>query len=110
MSKIGHNIKKLRNVKNLSQQAFADLCSLTRGNISSYEELRAERKLETIINISNYFSIPLVQPLTHHLSVNATVNFHDYFNEAGEKKLQKSFANLRFIPRAALPHITAGTF
>ena len=38
MSKIGYNIKKLRNVKNLSQQAFADLFNLTRGNISSYEE------------------------------------------------------------------------
>lgn len=40
MSKVGRNIKKIRSVKGLSQQAFAYLFSLTRGNISSYEELR----------------------------------------------------------------------
>ena len=110
MSKIGYNIKKLRNVKNLSQQAFADLFSLTRGNISSYEELRAEPKLESIIKIANYFSIPLEHLLTKQLSVNEILNFNDYFNEEGQKKLQKNFANIPFISREAIHHIKEGTF
>lgn len=110
MSKIGYNIKKLRNVKNLSQQAFADIFSLTRGNISSYEELRAEPKLESIIKIANYFSIPLEHLLTKQLSVNEILNFNDYFNEEGQKKLQKNFANIPFISREAIHHIKEGTF
>jgi len=110
MSKIGYNIKKLRNVKNLSQQAFADLFNLTRGNISSYEELRAEPKLEIIIKIANYFSIPLEHLLTKQLSVNEILNFNDYFNEEGSKKIQKNFADIPFICRESIHHIKDGTF
>lgn len=110
MSKIGYNIKKLRNVKNLSQQAFADLFNLTRGNISSYEELRAEPKLESIIKIANYFSIPLEHLLTKQLSVNEILNFNDYFNEEGSKKIQKNFADIPFICRESIHHIKDGAF
>lgn len=110
MSKIGYNIKKLRNVKNLSQQAFADLFNISRGNISSYEELRAEPKLEIIIKIANYFSIPLEHLLTKQLSVNEILNFNDYFNEEGQKKLQKNFASIPFISREAIHHIKEATF
>nr|WP_264560868.1 MULTISPECIES: helix-turn-helix transcriptional regulator [unclassified Flavobacterium] len=110
MSKIGYNIKKLRNVKNLSQQAFAELFSLTRGNISSYEEQRAEPKLESVIKIANYFSIPLEHLLTKQLSVNEILNFNDYFKEEGHKKLQKNFTNIPFISREAIHHIKEGTF
>ena len=39
MTKIGENIKKLRQVKNLTQQAFADLFEVSRGNISSYSQI-----------------------------------------------------------------------
>ena len=59
MTQIGKNIKKIRSVNGLSQQSFADLFSLTRGNISSYEESRAEPKIEVMIKIANYFGIPL---------------------------------------------------
>ena len=97
MSKIGYNIKKLRNVKNLSQQAFADLFELTRGNISSYEEKRAEPKIEIAIKIANYFSIPLEPLLTKQLSVNEILNFNDYFNEEHKKKIQKNFSDIPFI-------------
>ncbi|UUV22109.1 helix-turn-helix domain-containing protein [Paenimyroides aestuarii] len=110
MSKIGYNIKKLRNVKNLSQQAFAELFSLTRGNISSYEEQRAEPKLESVIKIANYFSIPLEHLLTKQLSVNEILNFNDYFKEESQKKLQKNFTNIPFISREAIHHIKEGTF
>jgi len=110
MSKVGHNIKKLRNVKNLSQQAFGDLFGLTRGNISSYEELRAEPKIEVIIKIANYFSIPLEHFLTKQLSVNEILNFNDYFNEEQQKKLLKNFADIPFLNRDTVQKIKDGEF
>ena len=62
--------------KNLSQQAFADLFELTRGNISSYEENRAEPKLETAIKIANYFCIPLSKFVQEVLSVNEILQYN----------------------------------
>jgi len=76
MTKIGANIKKIRTTKGLSQQAFADLFALTRGNISSYEENRAEPKIETVIQIANYFSIPLNQFITQNLSIHEILKYN----------------------------------
>ncbi|MBT1710695.1 helix-turn-helix domain-containing protein [Fulvivirgaceae bacterium PWU5] len=76
MTKIGANIKKIRTTKGLSQQAFADLFELTRGNISSYEENRAEPKIETVIQIANYFSIPLHQFITENLSIHEILKYN----------------------------------
>jgi transcriptional regulator with XRE-family HTH domain len=76
MLKIGTNIKKIRTAKNLSQQAFADLFDLTRGNISSYEESRAEPKLESVIKIANYFSIPLNRFVSEVLTVNEILQYN----------------------------------
>ncbi len=76
MLKIGTNIKKIRTAKNLSQQAFADLFELTRGNISSYEESRAEPKLESVIKIANHFSIPLNKFVTEVLTVNEILQYN----------------------------------
>ncbi|RYY55757.1 MAG: XRE family transcriptional regulator [Chitinophagaceae bacterium] len=75
MLRTGSNIKKIRTAKNLSQQAFADLFELTRGNISSYEENRAEPKLETVIKIANYFCIPLNKFVSDTLSVNEVLQY-----------------------------------
>lgn len=76
MTKVGKNIKKIRNVKALSQQAFADLFQLTRGNISSYEEFRAEPKIEIIVNIAKYFGIPLNDFILKELSVNELLHYN----------------------------------
>src|SRR4051812_15355984 len=76
MLKTGTNIKKIRAAKNLSQQAFADLFELTRGNISSYEENRAEPKLETAIKIANHFCIPLSKFVSEVLSVNEILQYN----------------------------------
>ena len=46
MSFFGKNIKKIRSVKSLSQQAFADLFDLKRGTLGAYEEGRSEPKIE----------------------------------------------------------------
>jgi len=79
MSNVGNNIKKLRKVKGMSQQAFGDIFNLTRGNISSYEEMRAEPKIEIILKIANYFGIPVQHLIEKNLSVNEILNFNDYF-------------------------------
>jgi transcriptional regulator with XRE-family HTH domain len=76
VTKIGANIKKIRKIKALSQASFADLFDISRGNISSYEESRAEPKIETVLRIANYFSIPLESLLTRDLTINEIVQFN----------------------------------
>ena len=75
MSFFGKNIKKIRSVKGLSQQAFADLFSMKRGTLGAYEEGRSEPKIETIIKIANYFSINIDEILTQELTVNELLRF-----------------------------------
>ena len=70
MSFFGSNIKKIRQVKGLSQKAFADLFDLNRGVISSYEEGRAEPKIETILKVANHFNLNLDKFLTEALQTN----------------------------------------
>lgn len=77
MSFFGTNIKKIRQVKGLSQKAFADLFDLNRGVISSYEEGRAEPKIDTILKVANYFNLNLDKLLTEILQVNHLVSVSD---------------------------------
>ncbi len=75
MSFFGKNIKKIRSVKGLSQQAFAELFDLKRGTLGAYEEGRSEPKIDTLIKIANYFSIAIDDLLTHELTVNELLKF-----------------------------------
>ncbi|WBL20918.1 helix-turn-helix domain-containing protein [Zunongwangia sp. HRR-M8] len=77
MSYFGKNIRKIRNVKKLSQQAFAELFDLKRGTLGAYEEERSEPRIETIIRIANYFSISIDDLLTSELTVNKLLKFKD---------------------------------
>ncbi len=77
MSFFGTNIKKIRQVKGLSQKAFADLFDLNRGVISSYEEGRAEPKIETILKVASHFNLNLDKLLTETLQVNQLVSVSD---------------------------------
>jgi len=99
MSQIGKNIKKIRNVRGISQQAFADLFQLTRGNISSYEEFRAEPKLEVIIRIANFFGIPLADFIEKDLSVNELVHYNTGLVLETEKlKVAQQLIRVPYIP------------
>lgn len=69
MSLIGKNIKKIRSAKKLSQAQFANIFDLTRGSIGAYEEERAEPKIDTIIQIANYFGLSVDLLLTKELTV-----------------------------------------
>lgn len=100
MTQIGKNIKKIRNVKGLSQQAFADLFQLTRGNISSYEEFRAEPKLEMLVRIANYFGIPLADFIQKELSVNELLHFNaELVVETEKLKMAQQLSEVPYVPR-----------
>lgn len=53
------NIKHLRTLRKLSQERFADELKWTRSVVGSYEEGRSEPPIERLIDLSNYFDIPI---------------------------------------------------
>ena len=53
------NIRFLRKQKKLSQDEFAQLIGLNRGNIASYENGTAEPKICNLLKMADYFGIPL---------------------------------------------------
>lgn len=99
MTQIGKNIKKIRNVKGLSQQAFADLFQLTRGNISSYEEYRADPRIEMVVRIANYFGIPLADFIEKELSVNELLHYNAGLVLETEKlKIAQQLIKIPYVP------------
>ncbi|MEN4761239.1 helix-turn-helix transcriptional regulator [Chryseobacterium sp. C39-AII1] len=112
MSFFGTNIKKIRQVRGLSQKAFADLFELNRGVISSYEEGRAEPKIETLLKVADYFNLDLHNLLTETLQVNQLASGSDIDhimfaadhlpnvvlnNDPNTTKLQKILANIDLV-------------
>lgn len=59
MKPIQANTKHLRSLKKLSQERFADDLGWTRSVVGSYEEGRSEPPIERLIDLSNYFNIPI---------------------------------------------------
>lgn len=106
MSTIGKNIRKIRTVKKLSQASFAELFNLARPSVGAYEEERSEPKLETVIQIANYFGISIDSLLTKELTINDLFNFNVHFEEnvkeitAKEKKLE---LDTNFIKSVLVP-------
>ncbi len=97
MSFFGKNIKKIRGIKSLSQQAFADLFGLKRGTLGAYEEGRSEPKIETIIKIANHFSISIDDILTSELTVNQLLKFNDSLTLTPEELQREQFAHVPCI-------------
>lgn len=80
----GKNIRKIRSIKKLSQVAFAEIFGLKRSSIGSYEEGRAEPKLEIIIKIASHFNISVDSLVNREITVNELYNFHlpdEYSND-----------------------------
>ncbi|WP_260393516.1 helix-turn-helix domain-containing protein [Riemerella anatipestifer] len=77
MTYFGTNIKKIRQIKGLSQQAFADMLNLTRGIISSYEDGRAEPKVETLLRIAQFLDMKTDDLISKPLTVNQLANFEE---------------------------------
>jgi len=75
MSFIGKNIKKIRSVKKISQKEMSAILGVSRASVGSYEEGRAEPKIDTIICIAKHFSITIDALLTREITVNDITNF-----------------------------------
>ena len=101
MSVIGINIKKIRGVKGLNQTDFANLFGLTRANIGSYEELRAEPKIETIIKIATYYKLPIDKLVRKELTVNEISNF-DVFSKLQLSTKSTSKEELSYVSKSSL--------
>ncbi|MFC4722607.1 XRE family transcriptional regulator [Geojedonia litorea] len=59
MKYIQANIRHLRTLKKFSQERFADELGWSRSMIGSYEEGRSEPPIDRLIDLSNYFNIPI---------------------------------------------------
>jgi transcriptional regulator with XRE-family HTH domain len=77
MSYFGKNIRKIRIVKKMSQTEFAELFELKRTALGSYEEGRAEAKIDTVIRIADYFHLTLDQLLRKELTINEIFHFRE---------------------------------
>lgn len=97
MSFFGKNIKKIRGVKGLSQQAFADIFSLKRGTLGAYEEGRSEPKIDTIIKVANYFSISIDDVLTKNITVNQLLSFNEGITTDINQIVKASFTDIPFV-------------
>ena len=97
---IGKNIKKIRGVKRLSQQAFADLFGLKRGTLAAYEEGRSSPRLETVIKIASHFNIDMDELLKTELTVNRLLQFNDTITTNSDPLPVQQFARIPCITDA----------
>lgn len=97
MSFFGKNIKKIRGVKGLSQQSFADLFSLKRATLGAYEEGRSEPKIDTIIRVANHFSISIGDILTKEITVNQLLSFNGGITTDINQLVNATFREVPFV-------------
>ncbi|MCU4165196.1 helix-turn-helix domain-containing protein [Carboxylicivirga caseinilyticus] len=97
MSFFGKNIRKIRSIKKISQSEFASIFDLSRASIGSYEEGRAEPKLEIINRVAKYFSITIDELINKELTVNELYHF-DVGNEPVFKNTTIKNITIKKIP------------
>ena len=68
---VGKTIATLRQQADLSQQALADLCSVTHQAVSKWEKGLALPDMQTMLFLSKYFSVSMEDILTGNLPVSA---------------------------------------
>jgi transcriptional regulator with XRE-family HTH domain len=83
MKIISKNIKHLRGLKKLSQEALAEELKVSRSRIGSYEENRSSPTLEFLIGLSDYFKLPIDILLRNDL----TKSKDSSFIEIGDKRV-----------------------
>nr|WP_321410625.1 helix-turn-helix transcriptional regulator [uncultured Carboxylicivirga sp.] len=97
MSFFGKNIRKIRSIKKISQSEFASIFDLSRASVGSYEEGRAEPKIEIINKVAKYFSITIDELINKELTVNELYHF-DVGNEPVFKNTSVKNITLKRIP------------
>ena len=81
MKNLSKNIKHLRTLKQLTQEALAEELSVTRSRISSYEENRSSPTIEFLIDFSEYFKIPIDILVKKDLTMAKDVSFIEVGNK-----------------------------
>lgn len=97
MSFFGRNVKKIRGVKKMSQQVFADLFDLKRATLGAYEEGRSEPKIDTIIKVANYFSISIDDMLTKEVTVNQLLSFDGGITTDVNQVMKNTFVEVPLV-------------
>ena len=81
MRNISKNIRHLRKLKGLTQEQLADKLKINRSRIGSYEEARSEPSIETLIQISECFSLPVDILIKKDLTLSKESSFIDVGNQ-----------------------------
>lgn len=81
MKNITKNIRHLRHLKGLTQEVFADDLKVTRSRISSYEEGRSTPTIDMLIQLSDYFKIPVDILIKNDLTKSKDTSFIDIGNK-----------------------------
>ena len=97
MSYFGSNIRKIRSIRKISHSEFAEIFDLSRASVGSYEEGRAEPKIDLINRVAKYFSITIDELINKELTVNELYHF-DVGNEPTFKIPNKLVYELKSIP------------
>ena len=83
MNNLSKNIKHIRGLKGLTQEQFAEDLKVSRSRISSYEENRAMPSVEFLVDLSNYFKVPIDILVKNDLSKSKD----DSFMEIGNRRI-----------------------
>lgn len=81
MSKIAKNIKHLRMLRGLTQEQFSIELDITKSRVGSYEEGRSEPPISTLIQLSEYFKIPIDALVKNDLTMSNDDTFIDIGNQ-----------------------------
>lgn len=81
MKNIQGNIKHLRSLKGFSQERFAEALGWTRSMVGSYEEGRSEPPIDRLIDLSDYFKLPIDILVKNDLSQAKDTSFMQLGNQ-----------------------------
>jgi transcriptional regulator with XRE-family HTH domain len=81
MKYLSNNIKHIRSLKGLTQEEFAEDLKVSRSRISSYEENRAVPPIDFLVELSEYFNIPLDILIKNDLSAATEASFIEIGNK-----------------------------
>ena len=81
MKYISKNISHLRKLRGFTQEQLAEELGINRSRIGSYEEARSEPSIETLIQISDCFNLPVDILIKKDLSYSKESSFIDVGNQ-----------------------------
>lgn len=81
MKMISKNIRHLRRLKGVTQEVLAEDLNVTRSRISSYEEGRSAPTIEMLIELSDYFRLPIDILLRNDLTKAKDTSFIEVGNQ-----------------------------